>query len=100
MRKCALLVAAACLLALLPAGCGVQREEEAFVPVESAPLTPAPEVLPYAFGTPLEESDPVEDDSFFDDAVFLGDSRTHGFQLYSGLTHGDFTPPTVLACPA
>ena len=39
---------------------------------------------------PVEESDPVADDSFFDDAVFLGDSRTEGFELFSGMKHGDF----------
>lgn len=53
--------------------------------------TPAPEpVEPYQFGTPLEEGEPVEDDSFFDTAVYLGDSRTEGLQLFSGLKHGDF----------
>lgn len=52
--------------------------------------SPAPDYIPYRFGTPLEETGPVEDDSFFDGAVFLGDSRTEGFQLFSGLKHGDF----------
>ena len=54
---------------------------------------PTPTPLPwpvYEFGVPLEESDPVEDDSFFDNAVFLGDSRTEGLQLFSGLSHGTF----------
>ena len=52
--------------------------------------TPEP-VEPYEFGTPLEESEAVEDDSFFDNSVFLGDSRTEGFQLFSGMKeHGDF----------
>ena len=52
--------------------------------------TQAPGFPPYSFGAFLEESEPVTDDSFFDNAVFLGDSRTEGLQLYSGLTHGDF----------
>ena len=52
--------------------------------------TQRPEFPPYSFGTYLEESEPVADDAFFDHAVFLGDSRTEGLQLYSGLTHGDF----------
>ena len=53
--------------------------------------TPTPEpVEPYQFGTPLEECEPVEDDSYFDNTVFLGDSRTEGFQLFSGMKHGDF----------
>ena len=49
-----------------------------------------PEFPPYSFGTYLEESEPAADDSYFDHAAFLGDSRTEGLQLYSGLTHGDF----------
>ena len=52
--------------------------------------TKMPEFPPYSFGDFLEESEPVADDSFFDHAAFLGDSRTEGLQLYSGLTHGDF----------
>ncbi len=54
---------------------------------------PTPTPLPwpvYEFGVPLEESGPVEDDSFFDNAVFLGDSRTEGLQLFSGLKNGTF----------
>lgn len=49
--------------------------------------TPAP--TPYLFGEPLAETDGVED-SWFDDAVFLGDSRTEGLQIYSGLKTGTF----------
>ena len=48
------------------------------------PYTP-----PYEFGQPVAESGPVDED-YFDDAVFLGDSRTEGLQLYSGLKSGDF----------
>jgi len=50
---------------------------------------PEPEELSYLFGTPLAESE-VVDDSFFDSAVFLGDSRTEGLQLFGGLYHGDY----------
>ena len=40
--------------------------------------------------TPEEPpADPVED-TYFDDAVFLGDSRTEGFRLYSGLNTGKY----------
>lgn len=65
-------------------------------------LTPAPgspppqlqESVPaldlYEFGTPLEETEPLEDDSFFSGAVFLGDSRTEGLELFSGLENGTF----------
>jgi hypothetical protein len=43
----------------------------------------------YQFGTALKETDKVED-SFFDTAVFLGDSRTEGLQLFSGLRRGTY----------
>lgn len=51
--------------------------------------TSEPEYASYAFGTPLEESEPVEDD-YFDDVVFLGDSRTEGLQIYGGLARGTY----------
>ena len=38
---------------------------------------------------PVSESEPVED-AYFVDAVFLGDSRTDGLRLYSGLKEGTF----------
>ena len=38
---------------------------------------------------PVPESALVED-TYFDDVVFLGDSRTDGLRLYSGLQHGTF----------
>ncbi len=44
----------------------------------------------YQFGTALEESDPAPDDSVFSSAVFLGDSRTEGLQLWGGLKNGTF----------
>ena len=44
---------------------------------------------PYIYGTPVAEGEAV-DDSWFEDAVFLGDSRTEGLQLYSGITSGTF----------
>lgn len=73
-------------------------------PVPSAPVTssPDPAVTPhfeepecsfvaasgqpieYEYGNPVPESGPADDD-FFADAVFVGDSRTEGFKLYSGL---------------
>lgn len=39
----------------------------------------------YDFSSPVPQCDPV-DDEYFSDAVFLGDSRTEGFALFSGLT--------------
>lgn len=55
--------------------------------------TPTPEPEPeyplYQFGTPLEAGESVED-TYFDDVVFLGDSRTEGLQIYGGLAHGTY----------
>ena len=42
----------------------------------------------YAFGTFLAPSDPIGTDAFFDDAAFIGDSRTEGFQYWSGIKNG------------
>lgn len=52
--------------------------------------TPSPEEEeePPAWA-PVEESKAVED-TYFEDAVFLGDSRTEGFYLYSGLKQGTY----------
>jgi lysophospholipase L1-like esterase len=54
--------------------------------------------------TPLPTADPVQtappegaaDEDWFADAVFIGDSRTDGFRLYSGVTHADFLAVTGL----
>ena len=43
----------------------------------------------YVLGQPAPEGEAV-DDSWFEAAVFLGDSRTEGLQLYSGITTGTF----------
>ncbi len=112
-RKLPYLTAAVLLLSLL-AGCG--RTEGHYTPPSPSPSpapapatqavptqtpeptpeptpTPTPAPLPwepYQFGTPLEESEPVADDSFFDNVVFLGDSRTEGLELFGGLKHGTF----------
>lgn len=40
-------------------------------------------------GRRVQESEPV-DDSYFDDVAFVGDSRTDGFRLYSGLERGTY----------
>lgn len=68
--------------------------------VTAAPATPEPTPTPtvqpsqgpitlYQFGTYVEESTPVED-SWFETAAFLGDSRTEGLKAFSGLKYGDF----------
>lgn len=38
----------------------------------------------------VKEASPPVDDSFFSDAVFIGDSRMEGFRNASGITQGDF----------
>ena len=59
-------------------------------------LEPIPEAEPGETENPgkpetmlVPESDPVED-GYFTDTVFLGDSRTEGFHLYSGLQEGEY----------
>ena len=47
----------------------------------------------YDFTQPAPETDAV-DDSWFDDAVFLGDSRTDGLRLYGGIPGADFIQHT------
>lgn len=62
-------------------------------PVEETPPVetgePVPDVVVYSFGAAVEESEPVEME-WFADAAFVGDSRTEGLQLFSGLRAGDF----------
>lgn len=63
-------------------------------PTESA--APSDSAAPsgsYDFTQPAPETDAV-DDSWFDDAVFLGDSRTDGLRLYGGVPGADFIQHT------
>lgn len=62
--------------------------------------SPAPSETPqpepgYDFSQPVPESDAAQD-SYFEDAVFVGDSRTAGFMLYSGVPAGDSLTHTGL----
>lgn len=70
----------ASLWAVLPAPSSSPSAEPGASPSPSAGQTGA-----YDFSQPVPEGSPVED-SYFADAVFIGDSRTQGFFLYSGLT--------------
>ena len=111
-RKLLFFLAAALLLALTE-GCGRSSAAQAGPlapesrPADTAPVlaipgptpestpepTPEPTSLPwpvYEFGVPVEESEPAEDDSIFENAVFLGDSRTEGLELFGGLKHGAY----------
>ena len=51
------------------------------------PQVAEPEVPAYDFSQPAPQSEPV-DNSYFDDAAFVGDSRTDGFMIYSGIGTG------------
>lgn len=52
-------------------------------------LTPTPTPEPYDYGKPVAEREAVENE-WFADAVFIGDSRTDGLRLYSGIRGVDF----------
>ena len=87
----ALAAAAARSPAAAPAENSPQEEQPVTV-LPAEPEIPAdvpadvPEEMPW---TPVQESEPV-DDSYFDDVAFVGDSRTDGFRLYSGLERGTY----------
>ena len=78
-----------------PAEDGTKPEDpDSSTKQEQTPYTPPEEIgtsgkTVYEFGKAVPESERV-DDTFFDNAVFLGDSRTEGLQLFSGLHNGDF----------
>lgn len=55
------------------------RETEKQQPVEEAPESVEP-----------EQAAAAVEDTYFADAVFVGDSRTEGFHLYSGLKEGQY----------
>ena len=50
---------------------------------------PSPNPDPYDYGSPVAETEAV-DDAWFSDAVMIGDSRTDGMRLYSGMRGVDF----------
>jgi len=54
----------------------------------SAPVSPEPEEIFYDFTKPAPESAAVEN-AYFEDAAFIGDSRTDGMLIYGGLGTGD-----------
>lgn len=54
---------------------------------DDPPADSVPEDVPYDFSQPVPQGEAV-DNSYFDDAAFVGDSRTDGFMLYSGIGTG------------
>ena len=77
----------------LPSAASASPAAEATPPPPPTP-TPTPEPTPTPvpaldFTQPVPESEPVEMD-YFADALFIGDSRTDGLRLYSGITGADF----------
>ncbi len=62
-------------------------------------VTASVETSPYAHFQPygrVEENESV-DTGYFNDAVFVGDSLTVGFQMYSNLVEADFLSSTALS---
>lgn len=56
---------------------------------EPAPeVPPEPTAQPYDFSQPVPEREAV-DNTYFQDAAFIGDSRTDGFLIYSGIGCGE-----------
>ena len=71
------------VLAGLPSGNSANPQTEAETePPVSAEVTESPAVV--------QEREPSVDDSYFSDAVFIGDSRMEGFRNTSGITQGTF----------
>ena len=56
---------------------------------ESVESEAEPEGMETVWEGPVPES-PLVQDTYFDDVVFLGDSRTDGLRLYSGIKNGIF----------
>lgn len=93
---CAGVLAALSLGALAQSRTQAVPAMEAIQPAVTAPAevrpTAAPEPTPapaFDFTQPAPEAPAVEDD-YFADAVFLGDSRSDGLRLYSGIHGADF----------
>ena len=87
------IAAAAILLIAVAAAVLLRGGQEPAAPSSSAPAaTPVPTPTPVPaldFTQPVPESEEVEMD-YFSDALFIGDSRTDGLRLYSGIQGADF----------
>lgn len=63
-------------------------EQEPSIDVPNPQDDASVDSVAYDFSSPVPESEPV-DTSYFEDAAFIGDSRTDGFMIYSGIGCGD-----------
>lgn len=78
----------------VPAVAPVKEEQPAPAPQPAPEAEPALEtepeemIPPYDFTRPAPETEAV-DKEYFADAAFVGDSRTDGFMIYSGVGRGD-----------
>ena len=84
--------------ALLMVTCTASTQLLPVVSVAAVPEPPAPPPvsLPYDFSQPVPQSEPVGTE-YFSDAAFVGDSRTDGFYLFSGVGGGDNLTATGLS---
>lgn len=73
----------------LPEDTAAPEPTPTVTPTPTPTPTPAPTQAAYDYTAPAPASDPVEMD-YFADAVFIGDSRTDGLQLYSGISGTTF----------
>ncbi len=79
----------AAVSAIAPAGSAVDPVVSVADPEVSQPedeITEQPDL--YDFSQPVPENEPV-DNTYFQDAAFVGDSRTDGFLIYSGIGCGE-----------
>lgn len=89
--------AAVCLGLILIPSLGRAPEEPtaaasppaAATPTPTAAPTPEPTPAAFDFTQPAPAAEAVEMD-YFADALFIGDSRTDGLRLYSGIKGADF----------
>ena len=65
---------------------GGETDQTGNADTENPPEVPQAE--PYDFSQPAPENEAV-DNSYFEDAAFVGDSRTDGFMIYSGIGCGE-----------
>ena len=100
MTKRNLLAGLLLIVFVLTAGCAARPAQPTDTPAaETTPAvapspTPTPEPTPTPvpaldFTQPVPESEEVEME-YFEDALFIGDSRTDGLRLYSGIQGADF----------